>query len=350
MVGVAATGGHHPIRTMAAEALCGPVRAMHVHTGPSAARRRFDGCEAVTLAAGELEATFVPARGMVGVSLRHAGDELIDRQGGLRAYADRGAVMGIPFLHPWANRLAGFSYSLQGRDVRLPPGPPLVRCDEHGLPIHGLLAASRYWEVVALDADGARARVHAALDFGAHAELMAAFPFRHEVRLEVALDATRLTITTRVRATGGAPVPVSFGFHPYLRLPGSDRAGWHVAVPARRHLLLDDRGVPTGDGEDRPAAEFELADRHFDDGYDGLPDGAEFSVSDADRRIAVTFERGYPVGQVFAPGGSSFICFEPMTAPTNALCSGAGLRRVMPGREFAATFSITVSEGFIRKG
>ena len=323
---------------------------MHVHAGPSADRRRFDGCEAVSLTADELEAIFVPERGMVGVSLRHGGDDLIDRRGGLRAYEDRGAVMGIPFLHPWANRLAGFSYSLHGRDVRLPSGPPLVHCDEHGLPIHGLLAASRYWEVVALDADGDRARLHAALDFGAHAELMAAFPFRHEVMLEATLSTGRLTITTRIRATGGAPVPISFGFHPYLRLPGSDRAGWQVALPARRHLRLDDRGVPTGETEDRPATEFELADRHFDDGYDGLPDGAEFSVSDGDWRIAVTFERGYPVGQVFAPAGSQFICFEPMTAPTNALRSGVGLRRVMPGREFTAVFSIAVRGGFIRKG
>ena len=323
---------------------------MHVHAGPSTDRRRFDGCEAVSLSAGDLEATFVPERGMVGVSLRHGGADLIDRQGGLRAYADRGAVMGIPFLHPWANRLAGFSYSLHGRDVRLPPGPPLVHCDEHGLPIHGLLAASRYWEVVALDADGDRARLHATLDFGAHAELMAAFPFRHEVTLEAALTTGRLTITTRIRATGGVPVPISFGFHPYLRLPGSDRAGWHVALPARRHLTLDDRGVPTGETEQRPATEFELADRHFDDGYDGLPDGAEFSVTDGDSTIAVTFERGYPVGQVFAPAGSQFICFEPMTAQTNALRSGVGLRRVMPGREFVAVFSIAVRGGFIRKG
>ena len=73
-------------------------------------------------------------------------------------------------------------------------------------------------------------------------------------------------------------------------------------------------------------------------------------MSDGGRTIAVTFERGYPVGQVFAPAGSSFICFEPMTAPTNALRSGAGLRRVMPGREFAAAFSIAVRGGFIRKG
>ena len=81
----------------------------------------FEGCDAVTLSAAELEATFVATRGMVGVSLLHSGEELVDRREGLSAYVDRGAVMGIPFLHPWANRLAGFSYSLHGRDVQLPP-------------------------------------------------------------------------------------------------------------------------------------------------------------------------------------------------------------------------------------
>jgi aldose 1-epimerase len=320
------------------------------HGGPAVGRGRFDGCEAITLAVGELDATFVPERGMVGVSLRHADEELVDRRAGMRAYVERGAVMGIPFLHPWANRLAGFSYSLYGRDVLLPPGPPLVRCDEHGLPIHGLLAASRYWEVAGLEADDRTARVRAALDFAAHPELDAAFPFPHVVTLEAALTAERLTITTRVRAAGGAPVPVSFGFHPYLRLPGADRAGWVVTLPARRHLLLDDRELPTGAGEDRPAAEFELGDRHYDDGYDGLPDGAEFSVTGGGRTITVTLERGYPVAQVFAPPGSPFICFEPMTAPTNALRTGAGLRRVRPGEEFTAAFSIAVRDGFIRKG
>jgi aldose 1-epimerase len=329
---------------MSADASTGAMRDMGISHG------RFDGCAAVTLAVAELEATFVPERGMVGVSLRHAGEELLDRGAGLSAYVENGAVLGIPFLHPWANRLAGFSYSFDGRDVQLPPGPPLVHGDEHGLPIHGVLAASRHWEVAALEADGATARVRAALDFAAHPELMAAFPFPHEVLLEAALTAEGLTITTRIRATGGAPVPISFGFHPYLRLPGADRTGWQVALPARRHLLLDDRGIPTGESEDRPAAAFDLRDRHFDDGFDRLPDGAEFSVSGGGRTLAVTFERGYPVGQVFAPAGSSFICFEPMTAPTNALRTGVGLRRAIPGRDFTAVFSIAVRNGSSRRG
>jgi galactose mutarotase-like enzyme len=57
----------------------------------------------------------------------------------------------------------------------------------------------------------------------------------------------------------------------------------------------------------------------------------------------MVLESGYPAGQVFTPPGAPFICFEPMTAPTNALRSGAGLRRVMPGGAFTAVFSIRVS-------
>jgi aldose 1-epimerase len=98
----------------------------------SVGRGTLEGFETVTLSAGALEASFAPGLGMAGVSLCHAGDELLDRQAGLSAYADRGAVMGIPILHPWANRLAGFEYAVDGRWVLLPGGPPLVRCESTG--------------------------------------------------------------------------------------------------------------------------------------------------------------------------------------------------------------------------
>src|SRR3954453_15694225 len=137
----------------------------------------LEGFETVTLRAGELEAAFAPGAGIAGVSLRHAGEELLHRGAGLEAYVERGAVMGIPFLHPWANRLAGFEYAVDGRAVRLPDGPPLVRCEEHGLPIHRLLGASPHWRVDSVRHDAESARLVATLDFGAHPELLAAFPF-----------------------------------------------------------------------------------------------------------------------------------------------------------------------------
>ena len=43
--------------------------------------------------------------------------------------------------------------------------------------------------------------------------------------------------------------PVTFGYHPYLRLPGVPRAAWHVELPVVRRLELDERGIPTGASE-----------------------------------------------------------------------------------------------------
>ena len=304
----------------------------------SDAARLLEGFRTVTLTAGGLAAAFAPALGMAGVSLRHDGEEHLDRRAGLSAYACTGAVMGIPLLHPWANRLAGHGYEIDGRRVILPSGPPLVHCEEHGLPIHGLLNASPHWHITRQGP----ARLAAELDFGARPELLAAFPFPHRVTLDAALAPERLTITTTVTATSATAVPIAFGFHPYLRLPGTDRCRWVISLPARRHLELDARSIPTGAGERRPAARFVLADRGFDDGYDGLADGAAFRVAGPGRRLTVAFESGYPAGQVFSPPGAQFICFEPMTAPANALRSGAGLRRVQPGEAFTAAFSIAV--------
>jgi galactose mutarotase-like enzyme len=115
-------------------------------------------------------------------------------------------------------------------------------------------------------------------------------------------------------------------------------------MPARRHLELDARGIPTGAGDARTRIRFALGARGFDDGYDGLTDGATFAVSGGGRRIAVTHAAGFPVGQVYSPPGAQFICFEPMTAPANALISGTGLRRAVPGRPYTAAFEIAVSE------
>jgi galactose mutarotase-like enzyme len=249
--------------------------------------------------------------------------------------------MGLPLLHPWANRLARDELLVDGHRVRL-PGPPLVRRDEHGLPIHGLLGAHPGWSVHEADADGHGATLVARFDFSPDSPLMTAFPFPHELVVEATLSAASLRVSTTVRATGSRAVPIAFGYHPYLRIPRVDRAGWEVRLPARRHLELDELGIPTGHAAWEHAAAFRLGDAGFDDGYDRIDDGAVFSVAGGGREIRVTFEAGFTAGQLFSPPGAPFICFEPMTAPTNALCSGAGLRCVIPGDAFTAVFTIAV--------
>jgi aldose 1-epimerase len=304
-----------------------------------------DGQDAVALRSGgaDLEAVLVPEAGMVCTSLRHEGAELLGQRDGLEGYVRRGATMGIPLLHPWANRLAAEAFAVAGQEVRLPAGSPLVHREEHGLAIHGLLAASPHWRLVPANGGSGAPAVAAELDFGAHPELIEAFPFPHRLRLDVALDGPTLTVRTTLTPTGDRPVPVAFGFHPYLRLPGVPREQWRVELPPMRRLQLDGRGIPTGAWVAVPAESRPLGVRTFDDAYAGLRAGSGFRVSGRGRRISVRFAQGYPFAQVYAPADDAVICFEPMTAPTNALVSGDGLRLVAAGSRHVATFSVTVA-------
>src|SRR5205814_1437131 len=146
-----------------------------------------------------------------------------------------------------------------------------------------------------------------------------AFPFPHTVRVDMMLSRLGLRIETTVRADAGSRVPVSFGWHPYFRVPGAARADWVLTLP--------------GGGEPAP-----LGERVFDDGFDGISEGQVLAIGD----IRVRFGGGYPVAQVFAPAAADVVSLEPMTAPTNALMTGDGLRVLEPGEAFTARFAVEV--------
>lgn len=293
-----------------------------------------------------LAATFVPGAGMLCSSLRHRGEELLAQNAGVAAYAHEGKTMGVPLLYPWANRLASFDYSAAGRSVRVPRDLARVRVDQNGLPIHGVLAGLMTWKLTsAEDSDRTPDALSARLSWSdARPELFDVFPFRHELRYEAALRGDRLEIEVTVDACGEDPVPLSFGFHPYLSPPGAPRERLLVELPAMRALALDARQIPIAPGQALAPQRFELDERQFDDGFEQLPEPAHFSVTGAGRRIELTFGEGYPYAQVYAPRAGQFICFEPMTAPANALRSGDGLRVLAPGERFTAGFSIAVTD------
>jgi galactose mutarotase-like enzyme len=251
--------------------------------------------------------------------------------------------MGIPFLHPWANRLGAARFELAGRAVDLDlPGLPLKR-DDAGLPMHGLLPAAPGWRVerhAEIEHGGVLA---ASFDFAAYPHLLEAFPFPHLVEIEATLVEGSLEIATSVTATGALDVPVAFGFHPYLCLPGVPRTEWEFTAPVHERLVLDARGLPTGAREPAAIEPGPLGARTWDDAFRAPASGEAFVLAGADRRIELRMDSGYPFTQIFAPDGLDAVAIEPMTAPTNALLdAGPELTFVPPGETFSATFSISV--------
>ncbi|MBM3675622.1 MAG: aldose 1-epimerase [Actinobacteria bacterium] len=296
----------------------------------------WHGAAAVRLAAGDYEATVLPSLGMLVASVRWRGAELVALPGGLRAYR-AGHTTGVPLLHPWANRLACRRYRAAGIDVDL--RGVALHADGNGLPIHGTMIARTDWRVERLGAGARSARLVAVFPFGEYPNLLASFPFPHELTVAVTATHGAVRVRTSVRPTGPTPVPVSFGWHPYLTLPGAARRSWLFGLPALARVRLDDRGIPTGRPRPQPAEVAPLAARDLDDLFALGPDRG-FTLAAGGRTLCVAFDAGYPYAQVYSPSGARFCCIEPMTAPTNALVTGDH-PTARPGESFAATFTLS---------
>jgi aldose 1-epimerase len=144
-----------------------------------------------TLLAGDLEAVFLPAHGMLGASFRHRGEEILRRVEDLEAAAAKGSSAGIPLLHPWANRLAAPRYRVLGQQVVLDVSSPLLHLDEHGLPMHGVPWSLLSWIVTEARQDSVSARLE-----WSTSDLLNIFPFSHHVELAASIQPDGLTLET----------------------------------------------------------------------------------------------------------------------------------------------------------
>ena len=295
---------------------------------------RFRGQPAVRVSSGELAATFLPELGLTGVSMRCRDREHLALPGGLPALR-AGATLGLPLLAPWANRLAAWRYRAAGVDVDL-TGRPLGT-DGNGLPIHGLLVGRPGWRLGRRSSRGDRARFSATIDVDDPA-----FPFPHRIEVAVTAHGRQLTLETTVIPTGSRPVPVAFGWHPYLRLPGTPRRDWQLQLPARTHIALDDRGIPTGAEQAERGEREPIGRRTFDDLYRLGRDRRLALVTD-EAAISMHAGPGYPYAQVWVPRGKPFAALEPMTAATNSLVAGTA-PVVQPGESYTATFTLAVED------
>ena len=230
----------------------------------------------------------------------------------------------VPFLAPWANRLAGPAFWANGHRYTFNLSLGNVGNDGKGLPIHGLLASSSLWRVSEAKADRDSAHVTSRLDFWKYPELMAQWPFAHEYEMTYRLADGILEVRLTVSNLSSEPMPLAVGFHPYYRIPDVPRDEWIAHLPPRKIVVADDRLIPTGELKpfDLPNP-FPLKDHTLDTGFTDLErdsDGrAHFAIEARGMKVEALYGPKYPVSVIWEPPGQNFICFEPMTAITNGV-------------------------------
>jgi aldose 1-epimerase len=292
----------------------------------SANLEQVDGMEIVRLADREraIEVRIVPSVGNIAYEFTVNGQNVLWFPYGSPAELKAKPVLcGIPFLAPWANRIDGNSYWVNGREYSLNPALGNLRLDSHQKPIHGLLLFSPLWVPQSYGADARSAWSCSRLEFWKHPELMAQFPFAHEIVMTHRLENGALQVETTMLNRSAEPIPVAVGFHPYFQLHDCPRDEWTAHLAARDHLLLDASLIPTGAREPSPFSDpHPLRARPLDDGFANLvldSDGrARFWAAGTTQKITVAYGSQFSIAVVYAPAGHGYICFEPMSAPTNA--------------------------------
>ncbi len=250
-------------------------------------------------------------------------------------------------LAPWPNRLDAGTYELGGVRGQAPIDEPA-----RGNAIHGLVR----WMAWQLEA---HAQNRVSLTCELHP--MPAYPFGLHLRVEYRLGRDGLTVVTTASNVAGEVLPFGLGFHPYLTAGTGLVDSALLRVPAQDRLVLDERGLPTGDRVPVAGTPFDfLVDRpiggaRLDTAYGALvrePDGtavARLSASSGDRTVELWVDESFRYLMCFT--GDTVgdearrrygLAVEPMTCPPNALRTGRDLIVLEPGQHWEGSWGLRV--------
>jgi aldose 1-epimerase len=248
-------------------------------------------------------------------------------------------------LAPWPNRLGDGEYRFDDRTAHAALDEP----ERHNA-IHGLVRW-RAWQVVS--------RAQNVLTMGCTLDPQPGYPWRLQLAVEYRLGRDGLAVTANATNLDRVAAPFGIGFHPYLTLSTPSIDSTSLAIPARRRLVTDERGLPTG-AQSVTGTEFDFTARRWigstalDTAFTDLlrdTDGmARVELDDPASARGVTLWMDEAFGYVMVFSGDTLepagvrrrsLAVEPMTCPPDALRSGTDLVRLEPGASWNGRWGIT---------
>lgn len=244
-------------------------------------------------------------------------------------------------LVPWPNRVRDGRWMLHDAVQQL----DITEVDKNNA-IHGLLRNTPY-QLVEHRAD--------AVVLGAEVVPQHGYPFHLWSTVEYRLTGNGITVTHEVTNRGSKPAPYAVGTHPFIRVGEHDVDTLTITASTVEHVMVDERLNPVGlepaEGpwnlrEGRRVSELALDDAfRVEADADGIirtvlaaDDGTETEVwQEGDWEwLQLFITRVFPTPE----GPVTAIAVEPMTAPADALNSGAGLLWIEPGASWSGSWGI----------
>lgn len=236
-------------------------------------------------------------------------------------------------LAPYANRIAHGRFTFGGRAVQL-----ALNFGDHPHALHGH-AWQRPWRVAKSSTD--RATLEFAYEPGD-------WPWAYSVKQDVVLGRDGLKLTLSICNGDGAPMPSSFGFHPYFpRAP-------ETVLQADVHGMwrIDDTIMPTEYTTELPidlrnGAVLEGAP-FIDNCFPGWSRTAH--IKHLAYGVRMTAARELPFFHVYLPAGESYLCAEPVSAMPDAVNRQGvrenGLFVLQPGETRSVWMRIEASDAW----
>ncbi len=233
--------------------------------------------EILRLAHGEVNAEVVPERGALVSALRVGGTEVLYLDRPTLDDATKNVRGGIPVLFPYAGKLVDETFVAARTKMK-----------QHGF------GRNKPWAV--REQRPGLVRLALVQD----ADTRAQYPYDYEAEYSVSLLPRGVQVELMVHNTGGRPLPVSPGWHPYFRCPAAQKAAVTGDVKGFTADKLGD-------------------DREFDFGLVPPATGrTRFQVPGLGA-LHISFSPAMRHMQFWSQPGRDFICLEPFFGPNNTV-------------------------------
>ena len=257
----------------------------------------------------------------------------------LNPYAD-GIVMA-----PWANRIDGGRWKLDGKELQLEINDPSMNNAIHGLVSQTVFEVSYQTKSV--------------VTLTTELQPTSGYPFNLEILVSYELTGKGIEVTHRAKNLSQQPAPFVFGAHPYLQISGTPTEELEIKSSVRTVDIVNERSIPIGK-QGISGTEFDIADWrklsscNFDHGFSNLvrdsdgrghhllraPSGALLDLwQSTEFKYAFIFTPNFYTNNA-DQNPRTAIAIEPQTGPANAFNSKEDLIWLEPNQVFEASWGV----------